>query len=77
MALLTIFTAFCFAFYAVQISSPQYKSLITFFRGGGVKVSPRTALLLSKSHKIFLKRAWACVAVCGGAWACVGVCGRV
>jgi hypothetical protein len=34
-ALLTIFYGFfCFAFYAVQISSPQYKSLITFFRGG-------------------------------------------
>jgi hypothetical protein len=38
---------FCFAYYAVQISSPQYKTLITFFRGG-VKVSLRTALLVSK-----------------------------
>jgi hypothetical protein len=26
----------CFAFYAVQILSPQYKTLITFFRGEGV-----------------------------------------
>jgi hypothetical protein len=57
IALLTIFYSFldnflcffCFAFYAVQILSPQYKSLITFFRGGGVKVFPRTALLLSKT----------------------------
>ncbi len=39
---------FCFAFYAVQILAQWYKSLITFLGEGGVKVSPRTALLLSK-----------------------------
>jgi hypothetical protein len=35
MALLTIFYGFfCFAFIAVQILPPQYKSLITFLGGG-------------------------------------------
>ncbi len=34
-----------------KVCLTQYKSLITFFRGAGVKVSPRTALLRSKMYE--------------------------
>ncbi len=43
---------FCFAFCAVQNSSrPVQKTDYLFLGGGGVKVSPRTALRLSKMGK--------------------------
>jgi hypothetical protein len=39
---------FVLLFMQYKVHIAQYKSLITFFRGVGVKASPRTALLLSK-----------------------------
>jgi hypothetical protein len=56
MALLTIYYGFldnflqlfCFAFCAVQNLSCAVQKSDYLFRGRGVKVSPRTALLLSK-----------------------------
>jgi hypothetical protein len=40
---------FVLLFMQYKVPPVQYKSLITFFRGWGVKASPRTALLLSKT----------------------------
>jgi len=42
-------TLFCFVFYAVQSLTLTVQKSDYLFRGG-VKVSPRTALLLSKPH---------------------------